>query len=105
MGAQIEVIEEVEASQVPLEYLEREICQLSSNIAAATCRWLLLLAEFDRREGWGVWGARSCAEWLSWRCGIGLVAARDHLRVAQRLGKTLRRGVTALAVPGILTST
>ncbi|HUP68407.1 MAG TPA: DUF222 domain-containing protein [Acidimicrobiales bacterium] len=68
-----------------------------SNIAAATCRWLLLLAEFDRREGWAVWGARSCADWLSWRCGIGRVAARDHLRVAHRLEelKLVRAGFAA----------
>ncbi|HVE46071.1 MAG TPA: DUF222 domain-containing protein [Acidimicrobiales bacterium] len=97
MGAQIDVVGEVATDEVPLEYLEREICQLGSNIAAATCRWLLLLAEFDRREGWAVWGARSCAEWLSWRCGIGAVAARDHLRVAQRLGelKLVRAGFAA----------
>lgn len=97
MGVQIEVIEEVETPELPLEYLEREICQLVSNIAAATCRWLLLLAEFDRREGWAVWGARSCADWLSWRCGIGRVAARDHLRVAHRLEelKLVRAGFAA----------
>ncbi|HVE45798.1 MAG TPA: DUF222 domain-containing protein [Acidimicrobiales bacterium] len=97
MGAQIDVVREAATEEVPLEYLEREICQLGSNIAAATCRWLMLLAEFDRRQGWAVWGARSCAEWLSWRCGVGAVAARDHLRVAHRLGelKLVRAGFAA----------
>lgn len=28
----------------------------------------------------------SCAGWLSWRCGIGLDAAREHVRVARALG-------------------
>ncbi|HUP71106.1 MAG TPA: hypothetical protein VM142_15030 [Acidimicrobiales bacterium] len=53
MGAEIDVIEEVATPEVPLEYLEREICQLASNNAAATCRWLLLLAEFRPAGGVG----------------------------------------------------
>ena len=39
--------------EVPLEHLEHEICQLSAHLAAAMCRWSELVAEFDRREGWG----------------------------------------------------
>jgi hypothetical protein len=70
---------------LPLAHLEREICELAAHIAAATCRWLLLLGEFDRRRGWQVWGVISCAHWLSWRCSIGLRAAREHVRVARRL--------------------
>src|SRR5829696_89450 len=69
----------------PLELLEREITELASHIHAATCRWLGLVAEFDRREGWADWGCRSCAHWVSWRCGIAPVAAREHVRVARRL--------------------
>src|SRR4051794_740336 len=53
------------------ERLEAEITTLAGHIAAATCRWLLLVAEFDRREAWGGWGCRSCAHWLSWQCGHG----------------------------------
>jgi hypothetical protein len=68
-----------------LEELEREICKLAAHLAAGTCRWLLLVAEFDQRGGWADWGAKSCAQWLSWRCSIGRVAARDHVRVARRL--------------------
>lgn len=72
-------------AEVPLEHLEHEICQLSAHLSAAVCRWLLLIGEFDRREGWGHQGAKSCAQWLSWRCGLSLVSAREHLRVARRL--------------------
>jgi hypothetical protein len=43
------------------------------------------LAAFDRREGWAGVGVRSCALWLSWRCGISLRAGQDHLRVAHAL--------------------
>ncbi len=68
-----------------LEDLEREICELAAHIAAATCRWLELLAEFDDRGGWAEWGIKSCAHWLSWRCSLGLRAAREHVRVAHRL--------------------
>jgi hypothetical protein len=45
----------------------------------------MLIAEFDKQNGWGAWGVKSCAEWLSWRCSIGRVAAREHVRVARRL--------------------
>ncbi len=69
----------------PLEQLEREICELSAHLAAATCRWLLMVAEYDKRDGWREWGVNSCAHWLSWRCGIGLRAGREHVRVARAL--------------------
>jgi hypothetical protein len=68
-----------------LEALEREICALAAHLAAATCRWLLLVGEFDAREGWAEWGVATCAHWLSWRCGIGLNAGREHVRVARML--------------------
>ena len=78
-------VAELEATERPLESLGDEICELAAHIAAATCRWLLLLAEWDRREGWAEWGLRSCAHWLSWRCSLSLTTARDHVRVARRL--------------------
>lgn len=78
---------EVTEPEVPLEHLEHEICELSAHLSAAMCKWLLLVAEFDRREGWGHQGAKSCAQWLSWRCGLSLVSGRAHLRVAHRLAE------------------
>jgi hypothetical protein len=65
--------------------LADEITELACHIHAATCRWLGLVAEFDTRGGWGEWGCRSCSHWLSWRCSISPVAAREHVRVAHRL--------------------
>lgn len=73
------------ADQLPLDELERQICELAAHISAAMCRWLMLLAEFDAREGWASWGSMSCAHWLSWRCSITPRTAREHLRVAHRL--------------------
>ncbi|MGI8686914.1 MAG: hypothetical protein ACR2MO_17795 [Acidimicrobiales bacterium] len=73
--------------EVPLGHLEHEICQLSTHLSAAICRWLDLVAEFDRRQGWGHQGAKSCAERLSRRYGLSLVSAREHLRVALHLAE------------------
>jgi hypothetical protein len=68
-----------------LDELERQICELGANIEAAMCRWLLLVAEFDEREGWGVLGYKTCAQWLSWRCSLAPGAARERVRVAHAL--------------------
>jgi len=73
--------------QRPLELLEREIGELAAHIHAATCRWLELIAEFDRREGWAEWGCKSCAHWLSWQCALAPSAAREHVRVARCLSE------------------
>jgi hypothetical protein len=80
-----QVVDERSDGTVPLEVLEREITALASQIHAATCRWLELVAEYDAREGWAQWGCRSCAHWVSWQCGIAPGPAREHVRVARRL--------------------
>ncbi|HSC03307.1 MAG TPA: DUF222 domain-containing protein [Solirubrobacteraceae bacterium] len=85
VDAPVEVLEPEMAPVASLEALEREICELAAHIAVATCRWLELVAEFDDRGGWAEWGVKSCAHWLSWRCSIGLITARQHVRVAHRL--------------------
>jgi hypothetical protein len=72
-------------AELPLERLEHEIVQLASHINAGTCRWLELIAEFDRREGWGSWSCRSCVEWVAWRCALDTRSAREHVRVARCL--------------------
>jgi hypothetical protein len=57
----------------------------AADLAAAMARWLALVAEFDRREGWRVSGCHSVAHWLSWKCGISPVTGRQHARVARAL--------------------
>ena len=69
----------------PLELLEAEIIGSAASIAAATCAWLLTIAEYDRRRGWETWECRSCSHWLSWRCSISARTAREHVAVAARL--------------------
>ena len=68
-----------------LESLEDQITELTAHIHAASYRLLCLIAEFDRRQGWAQWGVLSCAHWLNWKCGIGLLAAREKLRVVHSL--------------------
>ena len=58
-----------------LERLGDEIAELAAHIHAATYRLLVLIREFDQREGWGT-GFKTCAHWLSWRTGIALGPAR-----------------------------
>lgn len=70
-----------------IEELGERIAAMAADLEAAMCRWLELVAEFDRREGWGLEGCGSCAAWVSWRCAVGPQAAREHVRVARRLGE------------------
>ena len=67
------------------ERLEAEIATLAAHLSAAECRWLQLVAEFDRREAWLQWGCRTCAFWLSWKCGLDIRSAQEKLRVAHAL--------------------
>ena len=68
------------------EVLEHECQRLAAQVAAATCRFLLVIAELDKREAWGSWwGAKSMAHWLSWRCSLSQAAAYEHVRVARAL--------------------
>jgi hypothetical protein len=76
--------------------LESELLGLAGHIAAAECRFLQLLAEFDQRQGWAGDGIRSCAHWLSWRAGMSLRTAVEHLRVAHAL-RNLPRITEAIA--------
>jgi len=73
------------SSAVTTQELGDEISRVAGHLAAATCRWLLLVADFDKREGWADDGIASCAYWLSWRCGIAPGTAREQVRVARRL--------------------
>ncbi|HET7310221.1 MAG TPA: DUF222 domain-containing protein [Mycobacteriales bacterium] len=68
-----------------LAHLHAEIVELASQLTAASARLTRLIGEFDDAEGWGEWGMRSTAHWLSWHCGMGLGAAREQVRVARSL--------------------
>ncbi|PKN57269.1 MAG: HNH endonuclease [Deltaproteobacteria bacterium HGW-Deltaproteobacteria-14] len=96
------------------EALEDEITRLAGDLHAATYRFLTLVGEFDRIGGWNGVGVRSCAHWLTWRCGIDIATGREKVRVARaietlphtaealRLGKlsySKARAITRIATP------
>ena len=70
---------------LPLPELEARLTELAGHLNAAEHRFLVLVAEFDRREGWADGATRSCAHWLGWKCGIEMGAARERVRVARAL--------------------
>ena len=70
---------------VAAERLGNEIAELSAHIEIAMARLLDKIREFDALGGWGPAGAKSCAEWLSWRVGLDLRAAYERVRVARAL--------------------
>lgn len=91
-----------------LDRLGDEIAELAAHVHAATYQLLVRLRVFDEKGGWGG-GFHSCAHWLSWRTGIGLGTAREHVRVARALGElpqlsdAMRRGHLSYAKVRALT--
>ncbi|MDQ1479197.1 MAG: hypothetical protein QOI44_58 [Actinomycetota bacterium] len=81
----MEILDVVMPETMPLERLEAEITELAGHLAAAECRWMLLIAEFDRRSGYEQWGCRTCPHWLNWHCGLDMRAARERVRAARAL--------------------
>jgi hypothetical protein len=77
--------EQAPPQDLTTEQLETEICTLAGHIAAATCRFLDLILDFDDRRGWAAWDMASCAAWLSWKCSLSPKTARDQLRTARAL--------------------
>ena len=75
-----------------IDDLDLEICRLARQMNAETYRMLLLVRDFDDRFGFAKWGFATCAEWLAWRCGLSLSAAREKARTAQAL-----RGLPAIS--------
>jgi hypothetical protein len=70
-----------------LDRLGDEIAELAAHIHAATYRLLVLIREFDQREGWDA-SFKTCAHWLSWRTGIAMGPAREResaLRTRSRI--------------------
>jgi Domain of unknown function (DUF222)/HNH endonuclease len=104
-----------DAAPLPTERLEAEICTLAGHLAAAQCRFLVLLAEYDARRGWAAWDMPSCAAWLAWRCQLAPGAAREQVRTARalrdlplvraefaagRMSYAKARALTRIAAPG-----
>ncbi len=76
-----------QSSQSKAEQLGEQITELCSYIYAAESRLLTLIRKFDDKEYWARLGFCSCAHWLNFKCGIGMNAAREKVRVANALAK------------------
>ena len=69
------------------ERLEAELTTLAAHLHAGMCRFLLMVAEFDRRELYDGWECGGTAQWLSWKCGIAPRTAREQVHVARSYAK------------------
>jgi hypothetical protein len=74
-----------DASPVALDAVAARIVAGAARLAAATCAWLLLVADFDARDGAWKFGMASTPQWLSFHCGLAHRTAVEHLRVARAL--------------------
>lgn len=98
------------------ERLVRSFVVQSAQLAAASARWLALLAELVVRDIWADQGARTPGQWLSWKVGLAPSTAREQVRVALRLRElplirarfeagelsySKVRALTRIAVPGL----
>ncbi len=78
-------------SKVPsrdhIDALGERIASAAAYVDQATHRLLTDIRAFDQAGGWHRQGAKSCAAWLSWRIGLSPGPAREHVRVANKLGE------------------
>jgi len=71
--------------ELSVDELGARIVDMSGRLAAASCRWLLLVAAFDARQGYLSFGLASTAQWLTHARGIAHRTAVEHVRVARSL--------------------
>ncbi len=76
---------ELPDTALSIDDLGSRIVGLAGRLASATCRWLLLVAEFDARDGCARFGLASTARWLAHYCGLSRRTAVEHVRVARAL--------------------
>lgn len=67
------------------DQLAERIRVAASEQTAHQAWWFSLIAEFDRRDGHLEFGMHSCAQFLSWWCGVDQRTAREQLRVIRKL--------------------
>jgi HNH endonuclease len=82
-----------DSPQLSLDELGERIVGMAGRLAAATSRWLVLVAEFDARQGCLRLGLASSAQWLTHACGIAHRTAVEHVRVGRALAQYPRLAV------------
>jgi hypothetical protein len=81
-----------------IESIGERIAEHAAHLDAATHRLLTDLRAFDQAGGWSHQGFKCFGGWLAWRVGWDPITAREHVRVASKLGglplidDALRRG-------------
>lgn len=68
-----------------IEALAASIVGQATRINVAIREQLANIRHFDSRRGWELYGAKSCAQWLSRTIGLGASAARERVRIAHAL--------------------
>jgi len=68
-----------------LDQLEDDIISLAQHMNQDEYRFLVMVREFDLRQGWRAYLFNNCAEWLNMKCGLSLGTAREKVRVAHAL--------------------
>lgn len=70
----------------PLEHLSLadRIAQLAAEAAVREHQRIRAIGEFEESGQWAREGAVSCAQWLSWRIGMGPEASRERVRGRRR---------------------
>ena len=68
-----------------IDDLEDEIISLAKHMNQDEYRFLVMVREFDIRQGWRAYQFNNCAEWLNMKCGISPGSAREKVRVALAL--------------------
>lgn len=78
---------ELRARYAACARLGKRITEYAAWLSAGEYRMLEMIREFDRDKLWWLDGAHSCAHWLNYKCGIGMNAAREKVRIANALAK------------------
>jgi len=68
-----------------LDDLESAIISHAQRMNVFEYEFLLLVREFDVRQGWKAWHLNNCAQWLNMHCGIQESTGREKVRVALAL--------------------
>ena len=91
--------EVVSLEDVPTERLEAQITELAGHLAAAECRWLELVAEFDRRQAYEAWGCMSARDKVRVARALEDLPLVSEKFAAGRLSYSKVRAITRVATP------
>src|SRR6476469_3689248 len=72
-------------SDPDLDRLADAIVSTAGSLAAATCRWLLLVADFDARKRCARFTMPTTSHWLAYACSLSQRTATAHVCVAGAL--------------------